>query len=228
MNFPMVTVAMLAYKSSRWADFAVKGLQESENRVPYLMMVVGNDPSAELERSGRLTHVYRDPHPEAHYLSRVYRAWNFAIQNCKTPWIVLINSDMRVSDHWLDELVRLKMEIPKSVPTSLLVESGRIHSAFPEYVRNLGTTTHDPKMMMWRSVSDSVRERGVHAPGRLYMPCLLECDTFLASGGYPPGNIGGIPGDQIAFSQLGRLGFHHFTCMGSVVYHTQEGEMRND
>lgn len=235
-----ITVALLGYKSVQWIDFAVAGIAKAKNRTKYKLMVVGNDPTDEVVNSGRLTHIFRNPDPAEYYINRVYRAWNYAVRETQTDLVVLLNSDMRVSDGWLDALVdAYGKDEDKVLPCSLLVEGGRIESAMPEYVRNFGTTPGNFRENEWIGYASYLKFLATPSavpdhtvvttePGRLFMPVLLNRDAFLAVNGYPEGNVNGISGDRILFNRLWELGYNHVTTLGSVVYHVQEGEMRDE
>jgi hypothetical protein len=141
-----------------------------------------------------------------------------------------MNSDMFVSDYWLDFLLDTYTD-HKCIPCSLLVESGRIGSGMPEYVRNLGMHPHMFDVKAWETLSKDLRLmhtlRGDHTePGRLFMPAMFDKKVFLEMGGYPEGNVNGVPGDQILFNKYKSAGYEHLTVKSSVVYHVQEGEMR--
>lgn len=236
---PSVTVAALIYRSPEWLAFALEGLAWSRNRTPYRTMIVGNDAEPQVVATGRLDVDFRNPDPAEYYLNRVYRAWNEAVRCAETDWVVLINSDMMVSDWWLDELVEAKLSDPKTLPCSLLVESGRIPSAMPEYVRDFGTTVDGFDRDGWREHAAFLHERGngQTEPGRLFMPVLVDREEFASVGQYPIGNVirpkdhgkdGEIvSGDMDLFQRYQAAGFKWVTCLGSVVSHTQEGEMRS-
>ena len=227
-----VTVAMLIYKSADWLAFALEGLSYARNRTPYRTLVVGNDANDEVMGTGRVDVDFRNPDPSEYYLNRVYRAWNHAVSASETEYVALVNSDMYFSDYWLDELVGVMERDEKTIPCSILVESGRIPSAMPEYVRNLGLQPESFDRAAWATYSASIRQMGKTEPGRLFMPCLFKREVFLSSHGYPIGNItnpdGSITsGDRFLFDRLAAAGFRHVTALGSVVYHTQEGETRS-
>lgn len=225
-----VTVGMLAYKDPRWVEFALEGLMNTQGP-PDQIIVLGNDPSPELVASGLLTHTFVNPDPNEYYLNRVYRAWNHLVKICDTELIVLMNSDMYVSDWWLHNLLDAYHWDQSTVPCSLLVESGRIPSAMPEWVRALGTTPETFDRETFNHLCCSLRagfgtrEHQIE-PGRLYMPVMFRRQDFLELGGYPEGNVNGVPGDQILFNKYKDAGYKHITVKNSVVYHVQEGEMR--
>lgn len=229
-----VTVALLIYKSPEWLAYVLEGLAWARNVTPYRTLVVGNDANEEVMATGRVDVDFRNADPNEYYLNRVYRAWNKAVESAETDWVILINSDMYVSDWWIDELVAAKEANPKSLPCSLLVESGRIPSAMPEYVHNFGTTVDDFDRDGWALHARSLHERGFRLtePGRLYMPVLVDKREFLEVGGYPEGNRTELDGsvtsgDKILFQRYQDAGYTWVTCLGSVVFHTQEGEMRS-
>lgn len=221
-----VTVAMLIYRSVPWLRFAIEGLEAAKNETPWKLLVVGNDAEPEVRDSGLVDIDHRNPDPSEYYINRVYRAWNRAVAEAHTDRVVLMNSDMYVSDRWLDELVAAP---PMTLPCSLLVESGRLASGMPEYVRDFGKMPERFDRVAWREHAATLSAKGVGRtePGRLFMPVLVNRDEFLAVGGYPEGNVGGMSGDDYFFRRMGGLGYRHITCLGSVVYHAQEGEMRN-
>jgi len=223
---PGVTVALLIYRSPAWLSFALEGLAWARNKTPYRVMVVGNDANEEVMATGRVDIDHRNPDPSEHYLARVYRAWNRAVAEAETEYVVLMNSDMYVSDYWLDELMEAA-RVPNTLPCSLLVESGRIPSAMPEYVRPLGTTPDQFDREAWGLEAASLRRPGRTEPGRLFMPVLFERESFLRLGGYPLGNPPGTTGDKDLFRRYAEAGYRHVTCLGSVTYHCQEGEMRD-
>jgi hypothetical protein len=226
MARPSVTVAMLVYRDPSWLSFALEGLAWSRNETPYRTLVVGNDAYDDIVATGRLDIDHRNEDPSEHYIARVYKAWNRAVQEAQTELVCLINSDMYVSDYWLDELVRCLHESPDSLPCSLLIESGRIPSAMPEFVRNLGESTGTFDRELWRDVAEKHRTIGGKEAGRLFMPVLFRRADFIRLGGYPAGNPPGTTGDKDLFARFAANGYRHLTALGSVCYHVQEGEMR--
>ena len=227
----MITVATLVYKNTKWVEFLKKSLDESKTMLKWKLMVLSNDGTPEVENDPLVTHKFRNEDPNEYYINRVYKAWNECVKQADTQYIVLINSDMAVSDYWLDELYLLKRFMPNSLPCSLLVESGRLRSAMPEYVKNFGLTPDTFDWEGWKNHSTSMR---VSPPGnlnlelgRLFMPVLIDKEEFLSMGGYPNGNINGVSGDKILFDKYAKQGFQHVTAKDSIVYHVQEGEMRD-
>src|SRR3990167_6722238 len=190
MTYPSVTVALLIYRSPQWLSFVLEGLAWARNRTPFRTMVVGNDAEPQVMATGRVDVDHRNADPAEYYLNRVYRAWNAAVAAAETDWVVMVNSDMYVSDYWLDTLVAAKVANQHTLPCSLLVESGRIPSAMPEYVRDFGTTVDSFDREGWQRHASFLRMRGEgkREPGRLFMPVLVDRQEFADVGGYPPGN----------------------------------------
>jgi hypothetical protein len=221
-----VTIGVLIYKSRRWLDFVERNLREVKNETTFDIRVIGCDACPELVSSGRLSVDYRNVDPNEYYLNRVYRCWNEAVFSASTEVVVLVNSDMAFSDDWLDSLVRCHQELPMSIPTSLLCESDRMPSAWPEYRLALGTTPESFLRNVWYAHANPLRigEAGNRRPGRLYSPILFTKTGFMAAGGFPHGNPGGTPGDRYLVDSMNRMGYTHLTCMDSVVYHIQAGE----
>lgn len=220
----LVTVGILVYRSPAWLSFVLEGLSRAQNATDWVPLVLANDPTPEIARDTRVDQIFRNADPEEYYINRVYRAWNRCVELAKTEYVVLINSDMYVSDGWLDAL----MDHKEKLPTSLLVESGAILSAMPEYVCDLGRYPSNFDRELWKEFATCLRSEDV-SPGRLFMPVLFRRQEFLDAGGYPEGNVGEESGDKVFFDKLTTLtGRPHLTVHGSVVYHVQEGEMRSE
>ena len=229
----MITVAALIYRSRRWLDFVWDGLHTAQTSVAWRPWIVANDATPAVAADPRISHHHRNSDPTAPYLPRVYAAWNAAVQTAPTELVVLLNSDMYVSDGWLDALVTAYHQHGEQVvPTSLLVEHGHIPSRFPEYVHDFGRVPDRFDREAWqqhaRTLVAHAAQTDATTPGRLYMPVLLSKTAWRAVGGYPLGNIGGVSGDQQFFELLAWAGWAHITVMDSVVYHVQTGEMGDD
>lgn len=226
-----VTVGLLIYKSTEWLDFVLEGLAQTKNNTPYKIMVVANDPTPTIEKDPRVTHVWRNEDTSEWCIRRVYKAWNAVVNLADTPLIALLNSDMYVSDYWLDNLVKHYVS-GKTVLTSLIVESGRIPSKFASHVKNLGTEPSTFDREAWRLLADFKRQLYPNklTNGGLYMPVLLGKKDALAAGGYPEDECpsDSVSGDVRFFSSLLGVGCVHHTVMDSVVYHVQKGEMQDD
>ena len=226
-----VTVAVLVYRSRRWLDFVLDGLSSAINETRYRLLIVANDPTPEVRTDSRVTIIHENPDPTEYYIRRVYRAWNRCIAEARTESVVLLNSDMYASDDWLDALVACREANPTAVPTSLLVESGRIPSALPSYVMDFGVTPDTFRADDWVRHADVVRGGlGEMREGGLFMPVLLTKEMIRRAGGYPEDQAerpGLLTGDRRFFMRLQQAGYQHVTAMGSVVYHAQEGEMRD-
>jgi hypothetical protein len=218
------TLVVLVYRSLRWLDFCMEGVDSSRNETRYRWLVVANDATEEVRSDPRIGVDFRNDNPGEHYIARTYRAWNEGVLNSPTQHCILLNSDMYASDHAIDELMAHKAA--GWLSCGLLVENGRINSGMPEYVRDFGTNPDNFQREAFMRHARSVNGDGRTEPGRLFQPVLLERQAFLDMGGYPHGNIGGVSGDRILFDRYVAAGYEWITCLGSVWYHAQEGEMR--
>ena len=108
--------------------------------------------------------------------------------------------------------------------------------------RNFGNVPADYNESEFLSYVSQISDK-ILLPGGLYMPCLLKKTTLEQINYYPEGNIvpgtnifnpeyavkgqDCIPGDQVFVKKLNTLGITHWTDCNSIVYHFQEGEMRD-
>ena len=199
------------------------------SQLPPGSRIVGNDASKDVLRDvdewPELDFwVYNDPNPSDHYLSRVYRCWNYCVESSTAEYVCLVNSDMVFSPGWLEALER-RLD-GRTLPCSRLVEPGFIKPGQHAIEIDLG---RDPRVFpwdAWRRLASDLSEP-VSEPGGLFMPCVIHRETLLRVGGYPEGNVDARSGDAILFDKMAEAGFHHVTCFDSLVYHMQEGEMRH-
>ena len=94
--------------------------------------------------------------------------------------------------------------------------------------KNFGRTVSHLNQPGFEEYAASISEDVAH-PGGLYMPCVFEKETFIASGMYPNGNVHVdgklITGDKHLFDILEKEhNLEHVTAFDSIVYHIQEGE----
>lgn len=219
-----VTLVVLTYRSLKWLDWVMEGVEKAGARARYRWLVVANDATDEVRADSRVDIDFRNDDPSEFYIPRVYRAWNEGVREAPTPLVVMLNSDMWPSAGWLDALLAVKRDNPFTVPTSLLVESGRLPSGMPEHVRNFGMNPDEFDATAFEAHADTLkRERAIEA-GRLFMPILVDRQEFFDVGGYPEGNPPGTTGDKDLIRRYAEAGFKHVTVLGSVVYHAQTGE----
>ena len=223
-----VTLVALVYRSMRWLEWCMAGVEAAHTEAKYRWLVVANDADGEVISALQDTDFdwvdHRNVNPGEWYIPRVYRAWNRGVLEARTPQVVMLNSDMWASDFWLDELLDTKRGRPQTVPTSLLVESGRMESAMPEYVRDFGRNPDAFDAAGFKDHAATLRQLGGREPGRLFMPILVDRQEFMDVGGYPEGNPPGTTGDKDLIRRYKKAGFDHVTALGSVVYHVQTGE----
>lgn len=224
-----VTLVTLVYRSLRWLDFVMDGVEQAKNETKYRWLVVANDSTAEVKADSRIDVDFENDNPSEFYINRVYRAWNTGVLEATTQWVIMLNSDMVGADYWIDALMHQREYLTPCVPTSLLVESGKVPSGIPEYVKNCGQNPNefDRKAFLEYAEEISPSHNRLHAgsePGRLFMPILVDRQEFADVGMYPEGNPPGTTGDKDLIRRYKEAGFEHLTALGSVVYHAVMGE----
>lgn len=187
--------------------------------------IVANDPEPRLPLDG--LDIYHDPYPEAYYLERVYRCWNYCVRSSAADYVCLVNSDNAFYGEWKAPLIALLDG--KTLPCSKIVEP-LLLGENAEVVQILfDKLLLDPEHFnwdVWNGIASTVWEKGKVKDGGMYMPSILHRASFLEVGGFPEGNVDGVSADTILFEKLKELGFRHVTCYESVVFNFLEGEMR--
>lgn len=219
-----ISLVVLVFRSLEWLKWCQRGVEESKNQTRYRWFVVACDPTEEVRASKLVDLVYDNDNPNEFYINRVYRAWNEGVLCAPTPYVVMLNSDMYGSDYWLDQLVGTRRRDRRTVPTSLLVESGKLESGMPEYVKNFGMHPGEFDAEGFKRHAGDIRKPNSTESGRLFMPILVSRQEFFDVGGYPEGNPTGTTGDKDLIRRYAEAGFRHVTALGSVVYHCQLGE----
>ncbi len=231
-----ITVALLIYKSPAYLDFVMKSLLEhpsEDHEVEYL--IVCNDATTEViikasEYASELTHNYepkirvvshRNENPNDWWIQNVYNAWNRCLSECDTEAICFVNSDMAFTDGWLDTLATF--DLTKYIPTSRLVESGRMPSITGLISKNFGQTLADFDRDGFEKFASEVAEIDIR-PNGAYMPSLFNTQILKDAGGWQK-NRGNWPGDKITFAILKqKFGMDHLMVCDSIAYHFQRGE----
>ena len=235
-----VEIISLIFKSVDYLDLIYKELKSEKCKVEGWevgLRIVANDANQKvLDRLKELDieyTIYNDPIPDDYYLNRVYRCWNYAGKTSKYENICFVNSDMIFAEKWLENL--LKHHDGKNIPTSRLIESGKMPSGTHGFSYNCGKTAKQINYQLWDSVSKKYSLNEIRNGG-LYMPCVFETQRFIESEMYPEGNIyhNGIgklgimikSGDAYYFQNIleNKYDMKHITVFDSLVYHIQEGE----
>lgn len=223
----MIEVVAMVYKSPDFAAFISDQLFDLNSRV------VGNDPHPAVQPW--LDDVYHDPIPHDHYLSRVYRCWNYCVESSASEYVCLVHTDLAFSPGWLSALEnRLDgktLPVPRLVEPGYTKPNGHVlipgkHAIHMDIGRNPALFPWDS----WRMIAADLSENRTE-PGGLFAAPIIHREAFLSVGGFPHGNItvdGKYwSGDAYLFHRMGQIGYRHVTCFDSLVYHMQEGEMRH-
>lgn len=236
-----IEVITLIYKSIDYLDLIYKELKSDKCKIEGWdvgVRVVANDATEEvlnyLKNLDIPYTIYNDPKPNDYYINRLYRCYNHAGITSEYDNICFVNSDMVFSENWLSNL--LKHHDGINIPTSRLVESGKMMSGMHGISFNCGRNPKNIDFDLWEKFSNHTKKDEIHQKG-LFMPCVFEKDKFIKSGLYPEGNIykDGIgtlhphgviqSGDDWYFRKLENdYGMKHITVFDSLVYHIQEGE----
>ena len=249
---PLVTLVCLIYAGIDWLEFAYGELLRLQSELEsgrIEILFCANDPTDEIVdflTQNNIPHViFRNENPAEHYLSRVYRAYNFAASASKGEYCLLVNSDMAYSSGFITRLLNERDE--NTLLVAKLVESGTLKSGPLATKRNFGKNLYTFKREKFYKFSSKIQSEK-KAIGGLYMPLLVHKQKFLNLGGFPEGNItleslssylNGesaqislpgepcISGDDALFRKAMKIGMEHITSFNSVSYHFQEGEKRN-
>ena len=241
-----VSIACLIYKSTRWLDFVYEQVKKHTNLEENEFYFVANDACEEVLahlKQHDIPHYIHNNTEEQRkewYINNVYRAWNTAGRMAKGEYIVFINSDMAFSPRWLETL---QESITDDICVcSRLVERGIMRSGLYGVECNFGNVPHDYNEAGFLQFCEDIKEPGIY-PSGLFMPLLIKKEYMEKINYYPEGNIvpGSdifnpvyakigepcISGDNVLMSKLKTIGIEHFTNFSSIVYHFQEGEMRD-
>lgn len=239
-NLEIIT---LIYKSIPYLDFIVQELKADYCKVPgwdISYKVIANDATPEILeylKTNNINHyVFNNQDPDEYFINRVYRAYNTAVRESSADNVCLVNSDDVFSEGWLENL--LKYHDGNNIPSSRLIESGKMPSGLYGLGLNFGNSPKTMQYENWYAYSKNMIDlhSGTIKPGGLYMPVVFERQRFLEAGGYPEGNIydNGIgnmgnfikAGDDYFFTDIleKKFNMRHITVFDSMVYHLQAGE----
>lgn len=233
-----ITIATLIYKSQEYLNFVLNSLTEhtkdTNHNIKFL--VVANDAEEEIldtleEMDYFSTCIpskiafkfvdHRNEDKNAIWIDRVYNAWNRCIEECDTEAICFVNSDMSFSKNWIDNLA--KYNLMRFIPTSRLVESGRMPSLPGLISKNFGLVLNEFNKEGFENFADEIRSPTVSIGVGAYMPSLFITERIRGIGGWRK-NSGGVSGDRITFRLLEQMGIRHIMVNDSIVYHFQRGE----
>ena len=123
-----------------------------------------------------------------------------------------------------------------------MVERGILRSGTYGIERNFGNNHSDYNEQAFLNYVNEIAVNKIEKGG-LFMPLLIKKKHLEMIGYYPEGNIRKdstdifkpiiakkgealISGDVVLMEKLRRINVHHHTVFDSIVYHFQEGEMR--
>ena len=241
-----ITIACLIYKSTRWLQFVYDQVKKYTDLSANEFYFVANDANKEVlnylinNNIPHYIHSNTDEQKKEWYINNVYRAWNTAGNHAKGKYVVFINSDMAFTPGWLDVL---KNKITDNTCiNSRLVERGILRSGLYGIEQNFGDVPENYRDDDFVFYSTLIKQ-DILMPSGLYMPLLIKKEHFVKINGYPEGNIVPgtdifnplyaklgepcISGDRVFIDKLKTIGVEHLTAFDSIIYHFQEGEMRD-
>ena len=255
-----VTIAALIYKSTIYADFIYNQVHKYTPSITTgdtNFFFVANDASNEviehlknnkypyyIQNNEKYTNdqLYNMGYGCPEYIHRVYKGWNRCILESKSEYVCLINSDMALSENWLENL--LKHVNDNTAVSSLLIERGHEKLGhFPASLNGTGSILYscgksplvydENKFMNY--VKDHKHDNyNKTSIGGVYMPMIFKRDIAIKVGMYPEGNIAGAHfndvidyGDRVFMRKLKENDVNHITAWDSLVYHFQQGEMES-
>ena len=250
---PKVTVVSLIYASTKWLAFQYAELLRIQRDMPMgdvEILFVANDASPDvisfLEENG-IPHIKisTKAHPDEWFINSVYRAYNKAVEVAEGEYVLLVNSDMAYAPGALATLMR--EAAPNRFLAGRLVELGVMPTGKFGIERDFGALPGKFRRRDFYKYANKISEHKVESHG-LYMPLLVNKQTFLNLGGYPAGNLvmgtleqylatgqahyavagqPSVPGDVALMAKASASGISHETVFDSITYHFQAGERRD-
>jgi GT2 family glycosyltransferase len=241
-----ISIACLIYKSPKWLQFVYDQVLKYTDLTDKEFYFVANDANEkvlEYLKNNNIPHYIHNNTEEQRkewYINNCYRAWNTALKVAKGEYIVIINSDMGFTEGWLDNLINTVSD--NICIASRLVERGVLRSGMYGIEKNFGNVPDDYKENEFIKFANSIKEKKI-MKGGLQGVLLMKKEWLEKVNYFPEGNILPhtnifnpqyakrgelcIPGDQVFMAKLRCIGVEHYTNFESIVYHFQEGEMRD-
>ena len=245
-QMPRVSYVCLIYKSTKWLQFVHDQLLKYTDMTNADYFFVANDATPEVKQyllDNNIPHIVHENTPDQKlewYINNVYRAWNAGAKHATGDYIIFINSDMAFTPNWAKTLIDNIQ--PNRVLNARLVERGILRSGTYGIEKHFGNNPADYREFEFQEYAKTIQTDEIH-PSGLFMPILIRKADMEQVGWFPEGNIvptsnifspqyavqgqACISGDKVFIQKLATIGIQHSTHFGSIVYHFQEGEMRD-
>ncbi len=246
---PNISIVCLVYQSTAWLQFVYNQILKYTDLSDKEFFFVANDATPEVKaflHDNYIPHYIFDNTEDQRkewYINNVYRAWNYGAKKAKGDFILFVNSDMAFSPNWVENM--MSSYNGKNCVTARLVERNTIPKDDCIIQKNFGDhlTEYREEDFVSFAKENTVPETRT---GGAYMPLLIRKNDFEKVGGYPEGNALDegqntnihnpiiakqgdllVSGDIILMSKLKEQNVIHETTLNSMIYHFQEGEMRD-
>ena len=252
-----VTIAALIYRSIIYADFIYEQVHKYTPSIKTgdtIFYFVANDATEEvidhlknknypfyIQNNKKHTEeeLYNMGYGAPEYIHRVYKGWNRCIIECNSEYLCLINSDMGLSNNWLENLLK---HSNNNAVSSLLIERGHERLGhFPDNLNGTGSIlyncgktplAYDENKFLEYVNNNQDNNYNKTTNGGVYMPIIFKKKNAVDVGMYPEGNIAGANfndvidySDRVFMRKLKENGVNHITSWDSLAYHFQQGEM---
>ena len=243
---PKVSFVCLIYKSVKLLKFHYEQIKKYTDLSKHEFFYIANDANTDVIQYLKNNYIKHyvfnntDEHKKEWYINNVYRAYNYSTKVAQGDYIVYLNSDMCYSENWFENLFNSLKN--NTCVCSRLVESGRYKTGLYGINKNFGMKINEYKEKEFNNYVKFITEDTIKDSG-LYMPLLIRKKDMINIGFYPEGNIKPksdiwnpeyalkeepcISGDKVLMEKLKEKGVIHKTTFNSIVYHFQEGEMRD-
>ena len=241
-----ISYCCLIYKSTKWLQFVYdQFMKHTVMKDDDEFFFVANDACDDVlqylqhNNIKHYIHQNTDKQRDEWYINNVYRAWNECTKRANGDYIIFLNSDFAFSPDWNTNLINKLSD--NNCVVSRLIERGVMSSGKYGIEFNFGNNYNDYNENAFLHVVEKIKENKLYEGG-LYMPLLINKKHLEMVGHFPEGNVRVgcdifnpviakkgerlLSGDFVLMEKLKRINVKHMTAFDSIIYHFQEGEMR--
>ncbi len=231
MNF-LVAIVILNWNGKKYLETFLQSVIQYSNSTDNKVFVVDNNSS-----DGSVEYV-RSHFPEVEIIQfqvnyGFAKGYALSLPKINAKYYLLLNSDVEVSENWLDPMIHMLEKDPKIAAAMPKIKSYTRKNYF-EYAGAGGgfIDKYGYPFCQGRILSEIEKDTGQYNEGREIFWASGAC-MFLRSEAYS--KTGGLDGDFFAHMEeidlcwrLKRLGYKIYYCPESQVYHVGGGTLPND